>query len=352
MAEFYDWERTLSYDADVTMVVGARGLGKTFGLRARFIRDWLRDGSRFVEVCRFKNELSGVSDGYFNRVRDLFPDYVFRTDAKYAYIADKPKDDKSKKPMWHVIGYFCALSDSQSLKKRTFNKVRRIVLDEAILDSTDRYHRYLPNEFTKLANLVDTVSRERADTKSTRPRLYLLGNACDYSNPYFAAYRVSTNITFGYWWFRNKTFLLHYVDSADYGREKLIGTVAGRMMAGTEEGNIAAGNEFNITSSDFVEPKPRRAKYMFGLVLNGRKFGVWCDFQEGLYHVTGYYPNMRERPVYSLTASDSGVNYVMAKRAEPVMKSFSEMWYMGLVRYENVDVKTRFQDVLSFFGIR
>lgn len=62
MPKYYDWEKTLSYDADVTMVIGARGVGKTFGLRKQCIKDFLRDGSRFVEVTRFKNELSGVSD--------------------------------------------------------------------------------------------------------------------------------------------------------------------------------------------------------------------------------------------------------------------------------------------------
>ena len=39
MADFYDWQKTLSYDADVTMVIGTRGVGKTFGLRTQFIRD-------------------------------------------------------------------------------------------------------------------------------------------------------------------------------------------------------------------------------------------------------------------------------------------------------------------------
>ena len=34
------------------------------------------------------------------------------------------------------------------------------------------------------------------------------------------------------------------------------------------------------------------------------------------------------------------------------MKSFSEMWYLGLVRYEDVQVKTDFAEVLALFGIR
>lgn len=349
MTRFYDWEKTLSYDADVTMVVGARGLGKTYGLRKRFVQDFMKDGSRFVEVTRFKNELSGVSDGYFNRIEREFPDYVFRTDARYAYIAEKSDTNKHD---WQLMGYFCALSDGQLLKKRTYDKVKRLVLDEAIIERTDRYHNYLPNEYTKLANLVDTCSREREDDDSIRPRVYLLGNACDIANPYFARYRVPTLLKFGYSWHDNKTFLLHYVESAEYGERKLAGTVAGRMMRGTSEAAVAAGNEFLLTNSEFVERKPKRAKYMFGIAVNGMRFGVWVDYNEGLYHVTDWYPHTQGKPVYALTASDNSVNYVMARRAEPVMKSFSEMWYLGLVRYETVKVKADFSEVLALFGVR
>lgn len=352
MAEFYNWEKTLSYDADVTMVIGARGLGKTYGLRCQFIRDYIKDGSRFVEVTRFKNELSGVSDGYFDRVGDEFPNLQFRTDAKYAYVTDKTELNDKGKQVWHIIGYFCSLSNAQQYKKRTFDRVKRIVLDEAIIDRSDRYHTYLPSEFSNLANIVDTVSRERADTKSVRPRVYLLGNACDISNPYFVAYRVSTNLKFGYQWFKGKTFLLHYVESREYGREKIAGTVAGRMMAGTQEADIVARNEFQTESGDFVCKKPATAKHMFGIVINGYRFGIWLDMSEGLYYVTHKIPDDKSRPVYTLTASDFGVNYVMARRVEPVMKTFAEMWYMGLVRYDTVQTKTDFAQVLEMFGIR
>lgn len=346
---FYDWEKTLSYDADVTMVVGARGIGKTYGLRKQFIRDWLKDGSRFVEATRFKNELSGVSDGYFNRVGKEFPELAFKTDARYAYVSkDKDKD----KRIWHIIGYFVALSSEQSYKKRTFDKVRRLVLDEAVLDRTDRYHTYLPNEYQKLANMIDTVSRERADTECLRPRAYLLGNALDLANPYFAAYRIPTKMQFGYSWHKGKTCLLHYVQDAEYATEKVAGTVAGRMLAGTEAGDVAAGNLFIRDTEEFVKPKPRSAEYRFGIVLNGRRFGIWLDSNEGLYHVTEKTPNQKGKPVYSLTASDSSVNYIAARRAEPAIKTFAELWYMGLVRYETVQVKTDFKEVLALFGIR
>lgn len=351
--KFYDWERTLSYDADVTMVIGARGVGKTFGLRRQFILDYLKRGWRFVEVTRYKNELSGVSDGYFNRLEKLpeFKGYVFKTDARYAYVAKQPDDEKDK-PVWNMCGYFVALSDAQRLKKRTFDDVRRILLDEAILERADRYHRYLPNEFGVLANLVDTVSRERADTQSIRPRVYLLGNACDLANPYFAAYHVGTDLRFGYRWYAHKTFLLHYVEPGEYGREKAVGTVAGRMMENTEAGDVALNNAFQHQNSEFVRKKSKNAKFSFGIVCNGYKYGIWVDLNEGYYYVTNQIPKNSGKPVYSLTREDASINYVAASRLSSTMRYVYDMFMYGLLRYENEEIQWRFAEVLEMFGIR
>ena len=358
MAKYYDWHKTLSYDADVTMVIGPRGVGKTFGLRKQCIKDFIKDGSRFVEATRFKNELSGVADGYFNRLQDLpdFKDYMFKTDARYGWIAKippEPKDgDKPHKPDWKLITYFIALSDAQRMKKRTFDCVRRIIFDESILESADRYHNYLPNEFGVLGNLVDTVSRERADTASIRPRVYLLGNACDLSNPYFSVYGVGTDLRYGYRWYSNKTFLLHYVEADEYSREKLTGTVAGRMLAGTNEAKIAIYNQFVGMNSEFVKQKSKTAKFSFGIICNGNTYGIWLDINEGLYYVTDSVPNNTDKPIYALTAEDNRINYIAAKRANKTLSYFKEIYYMNLLRYKNVTIKRMFiEDVLAKFGI-
>lgn len=358
MAKFYDWHKTLSYDADVTMVIGPRGIGKTFGLRKQCIKDFLKDGSRFVEIVRFKSELFSVADGYFNRLQNLkdFEGYIFKADSRYGFIAVEPEKTESgkyiTKPKWELLTYFVALTDAQKLKKKTFDKVRRLIFDETILDSTDRYHNYLPNEFGVLANLVDTVSRERADTYSVRPRLYLLGNACDLSNPYFSVYGVGTDLKFGYQWYANKTFLLHYVEAGVYAEEKLTGTVAGRMMRGTSDGKIAAYNEFVGTSKEFVKKKPPKAKFSFGIKCNGKLFGVWCDMQEGLYFVTDSVPNNSDHKVFALTVGDNKINYIAAKGANKTLSYFKEMYYLNLVRYQTVAIKRDFiEEVLRKFGI-
>lgn len=354
MPNYYDWNKTLSYDADVTMVVGARGIGKTYGLRLQFIRDWIKDGSRFVELVRYKNELSDFSATYFNRIseNEEFDNYIFKTTPRYAYIAEKPKNKKTK-PKWNLIGYFNALTEAQAMKKRTFSKVKRMLLDEAVIDKRlDRYHNYLPNEFAVLANILDSVSRERAETKNKdRVRVYLLGNACDLLNVYFAAYGISEQPKFGYSWYKGKTMLLHYVKDNDYAINKSKNTVAGRMLSNTIDEAVSSGNEFISASKDFVYKKPKWAKFNFGIVYRDLKFGVWTDYREGYYYVTNKIPNNAE-PIFALTANDNKVNYIMAKRAEGIMKDFADMYYLGIIRYETPYIKERFIEVLNLFGVR
>lgn len=342
----------MSYDADVTMVVGSRGIGKTYGLRLQFVRDFIKDGYKFVEVVRYKNELSGVSTGYFDRIEsnEEFKGKIFRTNNNMAFIADKPENDDD--PVnWELCGYFVALSQAQQLKKRTFDNVKRINFDEAILDKTDRFHHYLPREFAVLANVVDTVSRERADTKGVKPHLYLLGNALDVMNPYFIQYNVGIPKR-GYTWHKNKTMLLHYAEDAEYSHQKALNTVAGRMLAGTEDGAIANNNTFSKMNDDFVMKKTKEAKYTFGIIYNGYTFGIWTDWINGYYFVTSKIPNNSTKPKFALTLDDNRFNYIAARRAETMLQGFTEMHYAGCIRYESIPIRERFKDILTLFGVR
>ena len=354
MSDFYDWNKTLSYNADVTMVIGARGIGKTYGLRLQFIRDYINNGYRFVELVRHKNELSDFAASYFDKIdsNSEFPDYIFRTETRKAYIAKKPENEDDK-PKWELIGYFAAMTEAQAMKKRTYAKVKRMLLDEAVIDKRlDRFHNYLPNEYSVLANIVDSVSRERSETKdSEKCRVYLLGNACDLLNVYFAAYGINKEPKEGYSWHKNKTMILHYVKDEDYAKAKTKDTVAGRMLADTVDELVASSNEFITTSNDFVYHKPKSAKFYFGIVYGNLKFGVWADFNEGYYYVTDKIPN-NATPIYALTASDNRVNYIMAKKAEGVIRSFVDLYYLGIIRYETPYIKENFIAILNLFGIR
>ena len=351
MTDYYDWDKTRTYDADITMVVGARGIGKTFGLRLCFLRDYLKRGICFCEIARYRDERRGMAGGYFGRIQDMpeFSKYVFRTSSESAWIAAKPKD--GEKPAWKLCGYFVSLTQAQALKKRTFAHVGNICFDEAIADRRDRYHGYLPDEFEILANVVDTVTRERADVRHKKPHVYLLGNAVDILNPYFAAYHVGVPER-GKHWYGAKTFLLDYVPGGEYSVEKAAGTVAGRMLAGRVGGTENVDNTFSDAAPPaFIKRKPRTARIEYGIVWRGDKYGVWSDPATSYLWVTSGYP-ADTSPVFAITAADFTVDMMTAKKADKVLKGFADLFGAGIVRFDRAELYPRICDLLRMYGLR
>ena len=108
--QYFNWGPVLSRQAPITMVVGARGLGKTYGLRKACIEEYLRKGLRFVEVSRFKSEQKAVSKGYFARVSQEFPGMEFEVRGNEGFIWRGKTTEKGKK-VWEKLCFFVSLTE-------------------------------------------------------------------------------------------------------------------------------------------------------------------------------------------------------------------------------------------------
>lgn len=351
MAKYYDWAKTLSYDADITMVCGARGIGKTYGLRLQCIRDYLNNGFRFAVIMRTKEQMRGAVPGYFTKIvsENEFPDVKFRTEGRYGYIATKNKENG--KPDWELLCYFIALTDEQVMKTHTFANVKRLVFDEFIIDRKDRYHNYLADEWTKVANLVSTVSRERADDDSTKPKLYLLGNALDLVNPYFSQVGINKLPKKGYSWHANKMVLLHYSDDAEYSEEMATKTLAGKMLTMADD-RANVYNEFLISNQDFIAKKTPNAHFIFGIVHNGKKYGIWGDNSTLMFYANRKIVNNTNRAIYAITSDDSALNYKVAKRGEKQIVSLVDVYREGHLYFDTEATRRDILEILAYYGIR
>lgn len=345
--EYYDWQRTLSYDAEVTMVVTARGRGKTYGIRLRAVKDALMHGTPFVEICRYQTELAGMMRGYFDRLQadGHFTDWTFRTQGGEAFATKDAPETKHKK--WIRVGYFVSLSSQQSLKKHTFSNVRRIIFDEVILDSNDKMHRYLPNEFNVFVNLVDTITRQRPGEK-TQARVYLLGNSVDLVNPYFRRFGVTSAPKPGYTWYNHKHFLLHYEQDDAWGEARAEDTMVGHMLIG-EEAQRSLFNSFEI-DEQWIDNKTSDAVFTFGLRYAGESFGIWGDFKHDLLYVNRQIPRDAE-DVYSLTLSDQTVDFNVLDRSSKRMKAVVNIATRGLIRYSDGACLQMFREILTLYGL-
>lgn len=348
--KYIDWERVFSYDSRLSMVVASRGRGKTYGLRKQFVNDYLKNGYRFVEVCRYKSQINDVLTGYFdNLIKDnIFPNYIFKTEGAKAYISVKV--DEGEKPKWELFGYFVALSDYQNIKKRTFANVKRIVLDEAIIERLDKHHHYLSQEWTILQSVVDSVLREKPG--ENRGRIYLLSNACDLVNPYFTALRITEAPKYGFTRYNKKRFVLYYEEPGEFVEARKVDTLAGIMADFAGDVSTSFNNEFGNANKDFIAEKPKNARFEFGVRYLNQSFGIWSDWKNGYYYVNEKIPANSERPVYALTAKDNRANLIVARRAEKVFKAFAEMFYAGIIRYDSPGTRENFVCILSLFGVR
>ena len=354
MSDFYDWTKTLSYDAPVTMVCTARGKGKTFGLREQCVRDFLKDGSRFCAVVRHKAKLQKVTSGFFEKLQKegKFLDYAFKIEGAKAYITPRELYE-NKTPNWELIGYFVALTEAQDTKEMTFANVRRLFLDEFILDPNDRTHFYLYDEYTKFVTIIDSVFRENPNNENARePRIYLIGNALNVINPYFHIFGIYDLPPEGYSWHKGKTVLLHYDDDETYSQAKASGTLAGRLYEMSAQSKQNVHNKFVIRNMENVKKKSARAIFVYGLVWRGSKFGVWADGKENVFYVNRKIPPNREDDTLALTLEDKEFNHRIARRNERRILALYDFFREGKVFFDTEGTRQALFEIFALHGAR
>lgn len=354
MARYYDWQKTMSYQTGTNgehcIVIGGKDIGKTFGLRLKCIDRFIKAGERFCEICRTNVERDEVAPGYFDKIQSegYYTDYVFEVRKNCGYIAKAPANEHDK-PEWELICYFVALTNFQREKKRTYVKPKRFIFDEAVIDVKDRHHRYLPDEFLILANLLDSISRQQPGD-GYNYYVYYLANAVDFSCPYLVNMGITKLPKFGYTFYRDKTVLVHYVEPWD-SQDRKAYTLVGRMLEGHDESKIIFDNEFADTTGGEIMRKTGNARYRFAFKWGRMTFAIWIDRKHALWFVTSKLPKGAKN-VYTLAKRDSNVNLQVMQRTEPLAKMIVEIYKIGGLRYESAHIRESFFEVLSFMGVK
>lgn len=357
---YYDWNGVFSRQTgttgEIAIIVGAKNIGKTFGLRKRCIEDYIKTHGkhRFCEICRTKEALKDVRNGYFDKLQaeGLFSDYVFQTHGNEGQIAKvtghDEKTGKVKHTPWDTVCYFVSLSGFQNEKQRTYAGVYRFIFDEALIDSKDKYHRYLNDEFLILANVLDSVSRQQPGGAAYR--VYLLGNAVDLTCPYFSQFGIVKPPDFGMRFYNKKHVLLDYVEPWD-AEDMKARTLVGRMLAGDDESEVIYDNVFADRGAGEIARKSANARYLFAVKYGRDTLAVWPDHRTGLYYITRKIPKDAGN-VYTLTKRDASVDLRRVEKASPLLQLINKGFYANALRYDSPAIREKFLAILDFCGIR
>ena len=260
---YFNLDQVLSYNALFNIIVGGRGLGKTYGAKKRGIKNFLKNGSQFIYVRRYNTELDrGKTDKLFHDIikNEEFPGHEFKVNGM-----DFLCDNK-------ICGGAMALSTASIEKGVPFPDVGLIIFDEFIIDRG--VYKYLPDEITSFLDLYETIARLRDVT------VLFLSNALTVTNPYFMFWDLQLP--------RNKQqiirkgddLLLCMASSEAYVQAKKQ-TRFGKLIEGTSYASYAIDNKFLRDTDTFIERKGPDARHLFGFKYKDMILGVWIDYNQG-----------------------------------------------------------------------
>lgn len=340
---YYNYQRVLSYNALMTYIIGERGVGKSYGAK-EFVADrFINKGKQFVYLRRYKTELKEAMMKKGHPI--FFEQIVYNEDGTKNKKYENHKLTNKNDTMYiddKLCGFAMPLSIANILKSSTYNNVDTIIFDEFIIDK-GCYH-YLQNEVEQLLDVIETVGRLRDI------RIIFLGNAISITNPYFTYFNLSLPYNSDIVVSKkdnkgNPLIIVNYIKNLKY-REVKKQSRFGQLIDGTEYGKYAIDNEFLRDSKSFIRKKSKTSKFYFILVINGKHYGVWCDYKDALMFISNDYdPNCPV--IFSINPDDHNENTLLIRcKTSPFFKSIVEHYRLARLCFENQQIKNNVMQYL------
>ncbi len=332
--KYYDITNLLSYGKFLNFVMGHRGVGKTFGFKKWCISDAIKNKHKFAWVRRYEAETKKAKNSLFRDIQCKFPKVKFTTKGNNesgSFYADGIE-----------IGYYLTLSMQQKYKSNPFPDVDKIIFDEFIIMKGSIH--YIPNEVVNFLELVDTIFRDRDNVRG----VYCLANNISFNNPYFLYFNV-------------KPFNKEFFVTTKYGSQLIVqnyknqayidnklNTRFGKLIKGTAYGDYAIENETLMCKPEFIANKTQNAKFQYVIKYKNKYVGFWLDFGEGKLFAHSKYD--KSATPYCVTREDMTPNtYLIRNMSNYYLKDLIWFFENGLLFYENEQIQSVTQEILSYF---
>lgn len=333
---FYSYQNVLSYNALLNIIIGERGVGKTYGFKVFAIKRFLNKHKQFAYIRRYETDLEesvGNSGDmkFFDQIKKEFPNKEFKI-TKHKKVRSLWIDGK-------ICGYALPLSSADSLKSSTYEGVDIICYDEFMLKEGSTQH-YLRNEPEIILDLIETIGRLRDI------RIFCLGNAISSTSPLMSYFNITLPYGSDIKTFKDGLILVNYIKNEAY-REVKKNTRFGKLIEGTRYGKYAIDNEFLTDSKAFIKKKNKGCKFFFIIKVNGRTYGVWNNQDEqSLYISFDIDPNCPI--VFAINSDDHDESTILIRtRTNQFFKSVVNHYNNALLYFESQTIKNLFMSELS-----
>ena len=364
-SDYYSLHDILSRNAMWNFILGARGLGKTYGCADYVIKKYLNKHWEFIYLRRTEEEVKKAKISFWNDMAEKYPQYVFRNEGMLLQVCLDPyegADSKAehnfidgktenvayrtlkKKLKWETCGYIIALSTAGALKSMPFPNVHTIIYDEIFPTSHGNVGQYLSGETELFQEFYSTVDRWQ-----DRVRVLALSNATNVANVYFSAYNIDAE-------HQHKDIQLYAkgyiaVEIADYKwfSSKVKNTRFGALIRDTEYGQYAIDNEFRNAHSELIGTlDKRRDSYNYTIITDMGTMHIWshpdADFNTCAI-CTSIAPNhIRART--TVTSKISPTCPMLSIR-DALSKRLIQAYRGGTMRFDSAEQQAIFMDLFG-----
>ena len=333
---FYNGEKILSYNALLNVIIGERGVGKTYFWKTFAVKRFLNKNKQFAYIRRYDTDLeasvgSSNDNKFFEQIRNEFPNSTFKI-SKNKKVRKLYIDNK-------ICGYALPLSAADSLKSSSYENVDTIIYDEFMLKEGSSQH-YLRNEPEIILDLIETIGRLRDI------RVYCLGNAISSTCPLMSYFDLTLPYNTDIKTFKENTIAVEYIKNEKY-REVKKASRFGKLIENTRYGRYAIDNEFLTDSKAFIRKKDKNARFYFILYVNGKQYGIWRDFKNQYIYVSNDIdPNCPIK--FAITEDDHNETTIFAKvRSNFWFKQIISHYRLARLCFENQAIKNLFMQELN-----
>lgn len=348
---YYSFNKVCSYNGTYNFVVGGRGLGKTYGIKVKAVKDYLKTGEQFIYLRRFRPELVNAKSTFFADFAHLFPKYIFRVQGMEAQMAKSGTDPKEKNA-WQTIGYFASLASGQSMKSMSFPRVTKIIFDEFIIEKGAV--QYLPNEHVVFNNFYSTVDRWQDKTE-----VYFLANSVSMMCPYFIAYDIqpdkaddggilikSISVNKDGRKSKKNFIVCHFPDSKLFAMQ-VFETEFGRFIKENDEeySEYAVGNKFADNHQGLIGSKDSKARYLYTLETNKGSFSVWFDMFKREWTIQEKRP--KQETMYTLIPEKMTEGKRLLTYSDKLIQKLRTAFRAGKVMFDKPATRNVFVEVFK-----
>jgi len=187
---YIDFEKLLHEDRmPYKFVVGARGIGKTFGI----LKHVIDHGIKFIYMRRTQTQVDLIKTDDLNPFKALYSElgdgYLVTVRTINKNVSGVYRLDDELEAYGEPIGYILALSTVSNIRGFDASDVEILIYDEFI---GEKHEKPIRSEGTAFLNALETVGRNR-ELKGKKPlQVVALSNSTNLSNPIFLELKIIT----------------------------------------------------------------------------------------------------------------------------------------------------------------